>query len=463
MNIRDHEVFKDCSKKIVDLCEDSFASLSESMEPDEIVKARERLDIELDIIVNCGYSPEYLISLLILKFALKENCPILIRGRCCYSYVAYLMNLVKQNPLNFPLELCFAYHHDRTPEFQFDIIKGFEEKLISFVKSLFEDEYITIRESSIVLGNKNNPNEEGWEKIYIYYCESTLLNHCIPMTGWNELYESRRTIFDMDYPTGEILPIGTNNEKIRRVIVREFYESFCTEPDIDMKCVDILDGTYEGVLHALSIMKGHSVVDSEACDHNGNKIYTVDDVYRYGRHIFSDNKKAYDFAEQIRKGRGKDPKLQKLLEVEGGVPRFNREALKIISRLVFEGSMIPLADMVMFLSMRYEEGLIKQARTPMYYSDISTNTTIKVIAYFETDDNTYVIALCGENAHLLELKTSIARDVMESIPDEIFEKYRDMVQNYELLGAYKLVNQPINMSISFGGLVMHNLRGDCED
>lgn len=348
MSIRDASFFKKCEDKVISLAESAFKKNTLEMRDDGIAKALIRMKRELEIIINNGFSYEFYLLKVIVEHALFKNKLIVISGQISYSYIAYLLGISTIDPLerNYEVEMLLGFQHDRNPSMLIYAASDYKDSLIEFLKGIFGKDMISADDLSIILGKQT----DNYDYMSIGFIESGLvkLSEGIIPAGISNpqstFAEVKSRIFCSHYPSGKI-----PRENIVSVIKMLLWliNNEEQDPSDKLECFAIFDGTYEGLLQGLAAIHGTGIVGTELRDSDNNRILTRDDFYRLGVSLFGNEKDAYYFMTQIRKGRGSDSRYQDILE-NYGVPYDIRNKLKSVHYTVSEGSLISEAQLILY-------------------------------------------------------------------------------------------------------------------
>ena len=135
MNIREHKFFDGCSVKVARQAKEAFEAMSKDMDKPTKEKSLKRLNAELDVIMGNGYFYEYYLFTYIVQYTLMLRRLISVQGLSAYSYVAYLLGITTVNPVerDYPMEILFGYHHDRTPWFDIYTSPSFKPEILEFL------------------------------------------------------------------------------------------------------------------------------------------------------------------------------------------------------------------------------------------------------------------------------------------------------------------------------------------
>ncbi|MBQ17052.1 MAG: DNA polymerase III subunit alpha [Planctomycetaceae bacterium] len=107
---------------------------------DEITDTiRERLDEELRIIEEMGYSSYFLIVWDFVRFAMEEGIPCQARGSACGSLVAYLLKLSNVCPLKYDLlfERFLDPSRNEPPDIDIDFCRDRRQRVIDYTKEKY--------------------------------------------------------------------------------------------------------------------------------------------------------------------------------------------------------------------------------------------------------------------------------------------------------------------------------------
>lgn len=364
MNIREHKFFDGCAVKFTRQVNEAFESMSKDMDKVTREKSLKRLSDELDVIMWCGYFFEYYLFTQIVQYALMSRRMISVQGLAAYSYVAYLLGITTVNPIerNYPMEMMFGYHHDRSPLFNIHAAPSFKKDIVDFLNNVFGKEYVCVDGFMVSLkGADEEPdvlNRMGFsifdreiiaevEKIITSKVEGIAVPKA--MESFNK---DRLSILQPTFPSGKM----KDSEIALKDPIKELAAEYLTKDDsyfdaaIVKKCFDTAwDGTYEGILNCFAMAYGVGVLEADLWTADKSRICTRDAFYQYGLSIFNNEKDTWEFVRKVRMGRGKQETFQLYLE-EHGVPKDMREGIRTIGYVMSEGGLIPDAQMFLYCS-----------------------------------------------------------------------------------------------------------------
>ena len=119
-----------------ELCEERLAwRYPEQVAPEVL----ERLDDELRIIEEMGYSSYFLIVWDFVRFAMEEDIPCQARGSACGSLVAYLLGLSNVCPLKYDLlfERFLDPSRNEPPDIDIDFCRDRRQRVIDYTKEKY--------------------------------------------------------------------------------------------------------------------------------------------------------------------------------------------------------------------------------------------------------------------------------------------------------------------------------------
>ena len=353
MDIRETIFFKDCMNKIWFLSKASLEAKSHTMSAEKKAIAKKRLSDELELICNNGYAYEYYINKIIVGHALSANKPVYVGGQAPYSYVAYLLGITTVDPLEreYPIEMVFGFHHDRTPGFYLHVSEDFKEELAAYLAGVFGSDKVTRKDNTIILGDKSEDMEHMSRNTLCLFVFSSKLMNTVQgeLTKSGESFkEQRGSIFAPIYPSG-VLDSTVDVKALPGLIV----DANLDELDV-MNYESLLDGTYEGLLRALAVTNGTGVLEADLRDDDGHLICTRDDFYRFGHVLLDSDKNAFKFMSKVRKGQARYDEYRDGF-VNLGVPDDIIDKLKSIKYVVNEGSLIPAAQIILYLARDRQE------------------------------------------------------------------------------------------------------------
>lgn len=124
-----------------ELCE----SLLEPRYGDELTDAhRERLDFELKVIDQMGYSSYFLIVWDLVRFAMEQKIPCLARGSACGAIVAYLLGFSNVCPLKYDLlfERFLDPSRAEPPDIDIDFCRDRRHLVLEYTKEKYGEQNV---------------------------------------------------------------------------------------------------------------------------------------------------------------------------------------------------------------------------------------------------------------------------------------------------------------------------------
>lgn len=100
---------------------------------------RERLDYELEVIINKGYSPYFLVVADLLRHARENDIYTTVRGSAAGSLVTYLTGITNVNPLEFqlPFERFLNPYRPSAPDIDMDFADNRREEILEYAKQKY--------------------------------------------------------------------------------------------------------------------------------------------------------------------------------------------------------------------------------------------------------------------------------------------------------------------------------------
>ena len=107
-------------------------------------EASERLEHELGIIVQKGYSPYFLIVMDLANWATGKGIVTNTRGSCAGSLVAYVLGITSVNPLNYylPFERFLNPYRPSPPDIDFDVADDRRAEIIEYITKKYGKEKV---------------------------------------------------------------------------------------------------------------------------------------------------------------------------------------------------------------------------------------------------------------------------------------------------------------------------------
>ena len=104
----------------------------------------ERLEYELKVIFDKGYSPYFLVVADLLNFAHKNNILTTIRGSVAGSITTYLLNITNVNPLEYklPFERFLNPERPSAPDIDMDYADNRREEVINYAKEKYGADHV---------------------------------------------------------------------------------------------------------------------------------------------------------------------------------------------------------------------------------------------------------------------------------------------------------------------------------
>lgn len=105
----------------------------------ETVELKERVEYELKIIIDKGYSPYFLVVGDILRYAKENNILTAIRGSVAGSLVTYLIGITNINPIEYkiPFERFLNPFRPSAPDIDMDFADNRRDEMIEYVKKKY--------------------------------------------------------------------------------------------------------------------------------------------------------------------------------------------------------------------------------------------------------------------------------------------------------------------------------------
>jgi DNA polymerase-3 subunit alpha len=134
----------ECTKSYnEDLRDLAYAGLKvRKLELTESVK--NRLDYELDVIANKGYSPYFLVVYDLLRYAREHDILTNIRGSVAGSLVTYLLQVTKCDPLSYklPFERFLNPERPSAPDIDMDYADNRRDEMIEYAKKKYGEDKV---------------------------------------------------------------------------------------------------------------------------------------------------------------------------------------------------------------------------------------------------------------------------------------------------------------------------------
>ncbi len=126
------------------------------------VDVKERLDLELNSIIENNFQNIYLISSELVKKSNELGYEVGHRGSVGNSFVAYLLGIVNYNPIeyNLPFEFFAGKNYDKEPDIDLNVAKEVRKEIISYLQKKFGKDKI------ILAGTINTLSEKTAGDIY---------------------------------------------------------------------------------------------------------------------------------------------------------------------------------------------------------------------------------------------------------------------------------------------------------
>src|SRR3989344_3415537 len=105
---------------------------------------RERVEYELEVIKNKGYSPYFLVVADLLKFAREHNIYTTVRGSAAGSLVTYLTGITNVDPMEFqlPFERFLNPFRPSPPDIDMDFADNRREEVLDYTKKKYGADYV---------------------------------------------------------------------------------------------------------------------------------------------------------------------------------------------------------------------------------------------------------------------------------------------------------------------------------
>jgi len=110
----------------------------------ETKEVTDRIDYELDIIINKGFAVYYLIVADLLAFARRENILTTTRGSAAGSLVAYLTGITNVDPLFYklPFERFLNPERPKAPDIDMDMADNRRDEMIAYTKQKYGEDHV---------------------------------------------------------------------------------------------------------------------------------------------------------------------------------------------------------------------------------------------------------------------------------------------------------------------------------
>ena len=134
---------KDGTDPDTKLTELTYLGLKEH-EIEENEQIKERIEYELAIIKNKGYSKYFLVSSDLIKFAKSKNILTTTRGSAAGSIVSYLIGITTVNPIEYklPFERFLNPYRPSPPDIDMDIADNKRDEMIEYAKQKYGTENV---------------------------------------------------------------------------------------------------------------------------------------------------------------------------------------------------------------------------------------------------------------------------------------------------------------------------------
>jgi len=105
----------------------------------ETPEIKERMEYELEVIKNKGYSPYFLVVADLLRFARESNIYTTVRGSAAGSLVTYLTGITNVNPIEFqlPFERFLNPFRPSAPDIDMDFADNRREEVLEYAKKKY--------------------------------------------------------------------------------------------------------------------------------------------------------------------------------------------------------------------------------------------------------------------------------------------------------------------------------------
>ncbi len=112
--------------------------------PDADGETKKRLEYELEIIINKGYSPYFLIVMDMANWANEKGIITNTRGSAAGSLVSYVLGITTVNPLDYylPFERFLNPYRPSPPDIDFDVADDRREEIIGYITEKYGKEKV---------------------------------------------------------------------------------------------------------------------------------------------------------------------------------------------------------------------------------------------------------------------------------------------------------------------------------
>ena len=308
-----------------------------------------------------GYNLDFWFIRDVMGFFEDKKRLVFAGGNAAYSVLSYVLGLTDNIDFRrgYRPEMLYGIKKDRRPYIPLIVPWDFEEDLlVKYLKTTYGEKNVeydgcayTI---SLHIEEKRYPFSLSLIKdCTLYFAERLLKKECDEKTISNSCRDIICRETEMDYTMTNTVQSSLNSVDLKEVI-SDFVMLFhnvdeCIINNFNGFLTSTLDGTTEGLMHAVAVIKGTNIWDGTDESAASNGIYTRDDVYDYCLKFLDDKEKAFSIMEKVRKGRKLNEKELIILTKAGASDAFIKACNKL-RYIVSEGSIMPYVQILLYLT-----------------------------------------------------------------------------------------------------------------
>jgi len=191
---------------------------------------KERIEYELAIIFNKGYSPYFLVVGDLLDYAKKNGILTTIRGSVAGSLVTYLIGITNVNPIEYklPFERFLNPFRPSPPDIDMDFADNRRDEMIEYAKKKYGEDHVAQIGTFGTMMAKGAVRDVARALAYPYSVGDRLSkmiplgSQGMPMTIDHalEIVPELKEAYKTEKDTKEIIDFGEKNGRMRKAHLR---------------------------------------------------------------------------------------------------------------------------------------------------------------------------------------------------------------------------------------------------
>ena len=308
-----------------------------------------------------GYNLDFWFIRDVMGFIEDKKRLVFAGGNAAYSVLSYVLGITDSIDFRrgYRPEMIYGIKKDRRPYIPLIVPWDIEEDLlVKYLKTTYGEENVEYDgyAYTISLHIEEKCCQLPLSLIKdrtLSFAERLLKKECDESTIPNSCRDIICQEAEMAYTMTNTVQSCLNSVELKEVIADFAMLSHNVDENIinnfNRFLISTLDGTTEGLMHAVALMKGMNVWDGTDESAASNGIYTRDDVYDYCLEFLDDKEKAFSIMENVRKGKKLNEKEISLLIEAGASDDFIKACFKP-GYIVYEGSTLPYVKILLYLT-----------------------------------------------------------------------------------------------------------------